>query len=229
MKVFNIVLISMLLFADAALSADAYLGRKPDRGPTFPDKILAVGPDTIRVQTRKKAGAKVTDIDPITGDKTVEGADNIVTYRVTQGTEITVDGLPSKLTDVVAGMKVVVDSGATRTDAARVVANTVPPPVPKATPDPHRAKPTPKAKKVTVKKPFRKITEEKVISIRAGRITAAQNGAAGAVAYFITPMTAITLNGQPAHASDIKPGMSVTIKAAGQYDAATIEASDDDN
>jgi hypothetical protein len=186
-----------------------------------------VGPDSVQVLIRPKAGPKVTTIDPMTGAQTVQAPDNVATYTTNSRTEITVDGLPSKLSDVEAGMKIIVDCGATRTEAERIVANTVPPAAEVAQ-DTHSAKPTPAARKVTVKKQFRKITEEKVIAINAGRITVAQNGAAKAVAYFITPITSITLNGQPASAGDIRKGMNVTITAAGQYDAGTINAADDD-
>lgn len=221
----RIILITAVLFVDAAFGASS-LTKRPVRTPADHEIVLAVGADTIKVQIRTKAGAKVTDIDPLTGAKTLEYPDNIVTYHITQGTEINVDGLPSKLADVKTGMKIIVDVGATPTDAARVIANTVPPPVPKSS---ATRKPPAKSKKgAGVKKGFRKITEDKVIAIRSDRITAAQDGADKAVAYFITQTTSITVNGQPAQAADIKPGMHVRINAASQYDAATIEATGGD-
>jgi hypothetical protein len=217
MKVINLILIPILLLTDAAIAA------KPKRTATFPERVLAVGSDTIEVRIRAKAGSKITDIDPVTGAKTVEAPDNFVTYHVVANAEITVDGLPSKLSDVRTGMKIIVDCGASPTEAVRIVANTVPPPVPKAAADAQAAKPKPPGKKGAVKQAFRKISIEKVIAIRADRITAAQDGAAQAVAYFITPMTNITVNGQPGATGDIKPGMSVEINSSDQYNAASIK------
>ena len=187
--------------------------------PAAPERVISVAADSVTVRLRPGAGFKVTNIDN-DGKHQVQAPRNIMTYHVSQTTQISVDGLPSHLSDVVPGMKIVVDAGVNATEAARIVANTVPPAAPTPTPKPGVKKPSFRAG-------FRKITTEKVLAVNNGRITVAQDGAALARAYFIGPMTAITVNGHPAAASGIQPGMDVHIDAADQLTAATIQAEDD--
>ena len=182
------------------------------------DQVMSVGADSISVRTNKKAGFKVTDID-IDGKRTTEKPGNVVVYHVQSLTTITVDGLPSKVSDIHPGMRVAVVAGLTPTDADSIVANTVPPPVPKP-----KGTPVPKGKGKPPKQAFRKITEDKVLAIRPDRITVGQNGAQSATAYLITPVTAITVNGKKATVADIRTGMNVHINAGAQSTAASIDA-----
>jgi hypothetical protein len=218
---FNSSFLSCSLFLLLACFAS---GAAKPGAPTQPDKVLAVGTDTVTVQTLPKAGFKVTDID-IDGKSTVKAPGNHTIFHVLPTTQITVDGLPSKLADVRAGMKVAVVSASTPTDAASIIAYTIPPPArPAATP--LNWKPI-KGRKFA-KAAFRKISKEKVLSIKPDRITVAQDGASKAVAYLISPLTAITVNGQAAQATAIRVGMSVYVNAADQTTAASIAASDED-
>jgi hypothetical protein len=179
-------------------------------------KVVAVGPDSITVQTRDKAGVKVTNIDS-EGNYTAQGPSNIVKYRVSKFTDITVDGLPGKLSDVHAGMMVSVTSDMTPTDAAAIVASTIPPA--------GEGPPLGKNGQPVSKWESHKITLQKVLSVGTDRLTVAEDGAAKAVAYLVRPSTVITVNGKPGTLAGIQAGMIVEVNASDSHTAASIQAS----
>jgi hypothetical protein len=198
-------------------------------GPTQTDKVLDVGADTVTVHTLATAGYKITAIDN-DGMRTTEGPKNVVTFHVSPMTDITVDGLPSKLSDVHIGMKIMVTSGMTPTDADKIVASTIPPPATAPKPIQRHGPVVAAAKGAPAyKSAFRRIGQEKVLSIQADRITVAQDGASKATAFLITPITAVTVNGQPATTASIQPGMTVRVTAEGENTAGSIEASDEEH
>jgi hypothetical protein len=208
-----------LLFLAGAGPGTALAAKSAPATGTQVDRVVAVSRDTITIKTQSKGGPKVTDID-IDGNRTVEKPGNVLVFHVSSMTEITVDGLSSKLSDVRAGMEVIVNAGMTPTDADSIVAYTVPPPIEKASP-------APKGKGKQPKEAFRKISVDKVLAIQPGRITVGQTGAMHATAYLITPVTAITVRGKSATVSDIRPGMRVHVEVGAPSTAASIAATDE--
>lgn len=216
---------SHILLSLIVASAGTALAATPAKqGPTQLEKVTAVTADTITVQTRATAGLKQTIIN-INGEQTSEKPSNIVTYHVSVSTDIVVDGLPSKLSDVQPGMRAIVDADMNPTDAARIIADTIPP---SASPAPKKKVAAAVKGGATPRAAFRKITVDKVLSISADRITVAQEGAPKAKAYLISAMTNITVNGKPGAATDIEKGMSVYITAGDQYTAGSIQATEED-
>jgi len=187
---------------------------------TFEPTVKAVSANTITVITGRDAGTK-TSVQDEQGKQVTLKATNLKTYTLEPETTITVDGLPSKLADVKPGMKVSIREGTDPSVAESIVANTVPPPAP--TP-----KPTPKSTgKPTTLEHLKKITsEQEVLSVTKDRITVAEPGADKAVAYFIAPITDITVNGAPGAIDKVRRGMRVTVTSMDGTTASVINAQD---
>jgi len=187
-------------------------------GEPFRDKVIAVGADTITVQTGKHPGLKVSDI-AADGAITVEDPANVRQLKVGPFSTVLVDGLPGSITDVKEGMAVEFTQGTDRDVAESIIAHTVPP-LPAATPTPTPDKygrPT----KVT-KSLFRKITGDVVLSLSPTRITVGELGGGEARAYYMKPFTTVTLDGAKATLDAIQTGLSVEVHG----DSTTAESVD---
>ncbi len=160
------------------------------------------------------AGASIAGVGPITvaavsgNTITVKGT----TYQVPTTTRITVDGLPSKLSDVKPGMVVQLVQGLDRGVAESIVANTIPPKAPKG-----------KGKGFSLTKGSH---ANVVISITDDRITYGGPGTPMAHAALITPLTRIYVGGLRTESTAVTEGMPVEVTTTDGVRAEAIRAND---
>ncbi len=186
---------------------------------TFVPKITEVGPDSITVQTSRQGGLSVDG----------KADANIATYKITNFTDIEVNGLKGSIADLAPGMDVRVVIGLDPDVADSVVARNEGPP-PAASPSPKAANGSGlqgSASGMTFYKPFNKITKDVVVEVSNDKITIAPMGGR-AVSYQVTPLTEVRVNGAISDISQVSVGMTVTVSASGEGEAGTIFARDAD-
>ena len=172
------------------------------------------------------AGRALAGLPAISG----VGADSVaaggVNYHVTKSTEIIVDGLPSTISDVKAGMIAMISQGLDRGTASSIVANTVPPvKKPKVAYDPKNKK---RPRNITRSMGVG-VTNNIVISVTDTRITYGVPGTPKAKAAFLLPATRVTIDGEKAAASELSVGMDVEVATVDGTHADMIRGTDANN
>lgn len=167
--------------------------------PQRDSKLVAVNQTekTITIQADFKPKIQVKGEEPHNRD----------TFKVSEFTRITTNGLKADFSQLKPGMRVFVTIGMTRDVAAAIDAFETPP--------------KGEGKKST--QFFSKITPDVILAIDSAQIKVAQKGGQKVEAYQVTPTTQVTMNGKRADIASLKKGMNVVVNVgAGGNVAASI-------